>query len=262
MTLVDSATAIITVAQNNKRPQQLTLEEAGIYQQRGEDGLIYHFETDSGKCICGARKKGGGYCHKAPIQGRNRCQFHGGKSPRGVAAARFKHGRYSKDIPARLSERYISAASDEKLLELRDEIALIESRIGDLLTRTESGESGLVWNMLKTTYTNLRQAATKDDRVKFAEYLNDMGRLINKGQGDYAAWDDVMRMVSARRRLVETERKRMVDLKQMMTAEQAMTMLSFVVNTIRKHVKDQQILAAISQELSVFLSKNAGFASK
>jgi hypothetical protein len=247
-------------------PVTKTPEEAGIRQEKGDDGLTYSYDISTDRLICGAKTRGGNYCKKDPIRGRNRCQLHGGKSPRGIAAGRFKTGKYSKDLPARLSERYLTATSDEKLLELRDEIALIETRLGDLLSRADTGESGATWSQIKTAYEQLRKAASVNDQRKFTESLNEMGRLITKGAGDYAVWDEIFKAVSAKRRGVETERKRLVDLKQMMTAEQAMGMLSFVVATLKaqayrhfdKHDADK-FLADVSVEINNFLASNGGF---
>lgn len=249
-----------------RMPVTQTPEEAGIRQEKGEDGLTYSYDIATGRLICGAKTRSGRYCKKDPTRNRNRCQLHGGKSPRGIAAGRFKTGKYSKDLPSRLSERYLTATSDEKLLELRDEIALIETRLGDLLSRADTGESGATWGQIKTAYDQLRKAATINDQQKFTEHLNNMGRLITKGAGDYAVWDEIFKAVSAKRKGVETERKRLVDLKQMMTAEQAMGMLSFVIATLKTKAYSHfdkndadKFLADVSVEINNFLASNGGF---
>jgi hypothetical protein len=53
-------------------------------------------------------------------------------------------------------------------------------------------------------------------------------------------------MLDLRRKLVESERKRLVQLRQMITVEQAMVLLTAVVALVREHVDDQQVLARIS----------------
>lgn len=224
-----------------------------VKQVIGEDGLTYTY-LPNGKLICGAKKKNGTPCQKSPINGRNRCRLHGGASPRGIAHPRFKTGRYSKDLPSRLSKRYEEAKEDEKLLELRDEIAILESRIGDLLSRTDSGESGATWRAAQKTFSELRVAAQTGDQAKFAELLNDLGRIIGRGVSDYAAWDEVVRTIERRRKLAESERKRLIETNQMISSEQAMGMLGFVVSVIKKHVTDDQTLAAISADIHTYLA--------
>lgn len=223
----------------------------GWKQIKGKDGLIYTLD-EKGTGRCGALKNGK-YCHRYPVAGRNRCPKHGGKTPRGSVHHKWKDGRYSKDMPSRLAERYTKAVEDKELLNLREEIGVIEARIGDLLTRVDTGESGSMWRAIKTNYSTLRKAASSGDQQAFADSLNELGRLITKGSGDYTAWDEVLRTISHRRKLVESERKRLTEMNQMITTEQAMAMLSFVVGVIKKHVVDKQTMIAISSEISRYV---------
>jgi len=59
-----------------------------------------------GSATCDAKTRAGGLCQNAPMA-NGRCRMHGGKSLRGIASPRFKHGRYSKDLVARLAGRYL-----------------------------------------------------------------------------------------------------------------------------------------------------------
>ena len=54
---------------------------------------------------CNARTRSGGLCQNAPIYPAGRCRMHGGKSLRGIASPRFKHGRYCKDLLGQLCGR-------------------------------------------------------------------------------------------------------------------------------------------------------------
>lgn len=247
----------VTGYPERRRPVKLPQEELGeiwskVTQKKGDDGLTYTF-NENGKLICGARTKNGSPCKTSPITGRNRCRLHGGASPRGLAHPRTSHGKYSKDLPSRLALRYEEARTDEELLALREEIAVIDVRLGDLLTRVDSGESGAVWRKIKKTYRDMSRAVRAGNQQEFAELLNEMGQLINRGHGEYAAWNEIFKAVESRRKVTESERKRLTDMKQIMTAEEATHLLSFVVATIRKHVKDRRTLASISQEISKYV---------
>lgn len=245
----------------------LSHEQFGITSEKKDDGLTYCYDT-SGRAICGAKLKNkNAYCQKSPVPTRNRCKLHGGGTPKGIASAHFSTGKYTKDIPSRLAARYEAALKDDRLLEVRDDIALIEMRIGDLVSRMDTGESGEVWSLLKGTYSDLRKAASSNDQAKFAEALSDMGRLINRGKQDYATWDEIFKAVGQNRRLRETEQKRLVQLQQVMTAEQAMSMLGFVVSTIKGRAYEtlekndaDKFLAAVTQDLNKYLASNQSFA--
>ena len=58
--------------------------------------------------ICGARTRSGEPCKNAPIYPAGRCRMHGGKSLRGIASPRYKHGHYSKDVLAKLAGEYLA----------------------------------------------------------------------------------------------------------------------------------------------------------
>jgi hypothetical protein len=236
-----------------------------IEQVRGEDRLIYSFLVDDEgnriKPVCGGHKKNGMPCHASLMTDRNRCRIHGGKSPRGVAHPRFSTGTYSKDVPSRLQAKYEAALKDEKLLELKEETAIVQARIADLLTRVDTGESGETWRQLDKTYNDMRKASNDHNQAKFVSLLNDLGGLIKKGRSDYDAWDEVFRSVKTKQRLAEAEHKRMVALKQTMTAEQANAMVGFIIATIKKHSYEQfdvksanVLMAAISADLANHLA--------
>ena len=60
------------------------------------------------------------------------------------------------------------------------------------------------------------------------------------------------------RRLSESESKRLVAMQQMITAEQAMILLSAVVDVVRQNVSDRGVLAAISAGIGRLMAANAG----
>lgn len=172
--------------------------------------------------------------------------MHGGNNVLGTASGTFKNGRYSKHLPTRLAARYHEAQADPALLALREEIALADARLADLLARVDTGESGALWRQL-------REAAAKTPADLAA-----MADLIVRGAADYAAWDEVGRVLDQRRRLVESERKRLVEAQQMLSAEQAMVLLAVVTDTIRRHIHDRDVLAAISADIGRLVALPAG----
>lgn len=161
---------------------------------------------------CQAQAKSSGLqCRRRAVAGRAVCTVHGGLTPRGVASPHFKTGRHSRDLPAQLSERYREALADTDLLSLRDDIALVDARVTELLETLEDNP---------------------------------------------AAWDAITDLFETRRKLVDSERRRLVDLQQMMTAEQAMTMLAVIVDIVKQHVTDPAELQAIAQDIGRIAERN------
>ncbi|MBD2060654.1 hypothetical protein H6F88_32445 [Oculatella sp. FACHB-28] len=193
-------------------------------------------------------KQTGERCQRPAISGRNVCYHHGGNTPVGRALPQTKTGRYSRHIPDRLIEQYEASANDEELLSLREEVQLIDARMIDMLKRVEGGDSEEIWKRLKAEFQTFEDAMKQNDQGAVTAALAEVRRLIKRGLGDYAAWNEVKALMEQRRRLVESERKRLLDMQQFITAEKALLLISSLTEVIKKHVKDRAALAAISTE--------------
>lgn len=198
---------------------------------------------------CGAKNKTAGGTCKTPGMPNGRCRMHGGKSLVGLASPSFVTGRYSKHLPTRLLATYQEAMKDADLLALREEVALLDTRLGELIARVESGESGWLWRTLKEKLNSFREAKAMGDVPAMSAHLNSMETLIERGIADYAAWGEIQSLIQQRRKVVESERKRLVEMQQMITSERAMLLLAAVVDTVRKHVTDRGTLQAISNDI-------------
>lgn len=182
--------------------------------------------SDTQRCTA-MSKTTGQQCRQPAIKGSTKCHYHGGKTPKGIASPHFKTGRYSRHLPAQLAERYEAALTDPDLISLRDEIALTDAEIGRALAILQDIPPEF------------------DDPKERSAWHREQGRTRTR----------INDLIEQRRKLVETERKRLVDLQQMMTAEQAMLFMSAIVNIVRRHVDDRDILAAISADVDRLITQ-------
>lgn len=196
--------------------------------------------------VCGAKTRQGTPCQRAPMP-NGRCYLHGGKSLIGAASPTFKTGRYSKYLPSHLAQRYEEARTDRELLALRDEIALLDARLGELLDRIGTGESASRWQDAQKAFSELKKARVTSDAKLFVEAMDNLDNALY-AEDDYALWDEIASLLDLRKRLVESERKRLVEMQSMITSERAMVLLATVVDIIRNHVRDRNALAAISAD--------------
>ena len=201
------------------------------------------------KARCTAHSRSGEPCKHYPVRGRTVCYMHGGAIPRGPALPQWKHGRHSKLLPSRMLGDYRRALNDPDLLAMRADVALVEARLADLLKRVDSGESGALWGKLQATWTALEKARKDGDTAAMAALMATLGAFINKGAADRETWGEVVFVLDQKRKLSESERKRIIDLQQMMTSEQAMALLAAVIDVVRTNVTDRTILAAISADI-------------
>lgn len=199
-------------------------------------------------------KQSGEQCKRSAVVGMTVCAMHGGKSLAGIASPTLKTGRHSRYLPVRLTERYQEALADDALLELNAEIALLDTRLSDLLGRVDTGESGATWQAATKTYETFKQAWRTNDTIAMIDAMYKLDLLLGDAATDYAAWSEIQGVLQQRRALVESERKRRVDMQQMIDAKQAMLLVGAVVGIIKARVSDRSTLAAISADINGLLA--------
>lgn len=202
----------------------------------------------------GKSKRTGDKCGANAMVGSEKCYHHGGKTPVGAAASQFKTGRYSKYLPARLAGRYEESSADTELLALREEVSLVDTRLADLLKRVDTNEAGYWWKELQRVYREYRVAERKADLPEMIARLREWGDIIQAGINDYAAWNEIQNTLEQRRKLVESERKRLIEMQMVITSERAMLLISALVGIVQNHVTDDRTLKAISADVGKLIS--------
>ena len=93
---------------------------------------------------CGARTRSGGRCKNMAMYPAGRCRLHGGKSLRGLASPRYKHGRYSKDRLVQLTRAAgarVAAAAAETVAALDEPRSALAELLGDLLDLADTADT-------------------------------------------------------------------------------------------------------------------------
>jgi hypothetical protein len=199
---------------------------------------------------CGSKnKQNGGTCENWVVRGRTRCRIHGGKSLVGTACPHYRSGRYSEYVPERLRARYEQAQDDPDLLSLRSEVALVDARLIDLLSRVDSGESGQLWADLKRAHQEFTAAKRGKDVARMQVTLTRVEYLIDSAVQDHQAWAEIGALIEQRRKLTESEAKRQRELQQMLTTEEALAMIRRLIDILTVHIPDRKILSAIIVDL-------------
>jgi hypothetical protein len=204
--------------------------------------------------FCGSplRKKPGTACKQRPVPGRDRCRLHGGLSPRGAAHPSFVTGKYSRALPERMAARYQEARIDPALVQLRDELALTESLLFEDLEALKTTGADLV--TARDAFERLKQAMKVRDLTLMTAALADVDRAFAATAQMDGARDRILTIVDRRRKLVDSETKRLKTLHQMMTNEQAMTLVGALTRAVQEEVNDKFIQARISARFTKLLT--------
>jgi hypothetical protein len=236
---------------------------------------VGQFAVHPDRRICGHRTNnpnrfGDHICTRAPIKGRTGCRRHGGTSPRGIASASYKGKGFSQDMPTHLLDRFMAAVYDPNMLLLDQEMALIDARVGELLSLLDSGESGALWRALHDAVDQLEQARLdgvqarragnqaaqdKAERV-LAGRMNAVITRVQAGVDEAARFHEIYELFEQRGRLVGTAVKVRREMKTSITTEQMLLMLHRVSDIVLQHVTDKDMLAAIARDITALTTRD------
>jgi hypothetical protein len=187
-------------------------------------------------------KRSGQQCRRFAVIGMDKCMMHGGKTPRGIASPRFKTGRYSRHLPVELAALYKRALTDADLLSLRDDLALLQARLCQLL---ESGESRSLWSAATSAWEEVKAAFRAGQVEAMQAALDELDVIMSRGSADTTRWIEVYDVLGQLRRTRESESRRMVELQQMIRADEAMLLVTTMLSAVKENVTDRQALSAI-----------------
>ncbi len=201
-------------------------------------------------------KQSGQQCKNSVINGAKTCRMHGGTAKTGRDAAAFRTGRYINSLPKRMIDRFNASLNDPKVLEQQRELALIETRIEDLVRRVDKGESHGFLKEVRTLLKRYRAAKEPDEGPDASALFDNLIQKVNHAEADYRAWNEVREWVKARVRIVESERKRQIQDKEIVTINELMILVSHFSEIILKHVKDDEEKRKITHDFAKLLNKH------
>lgn len=222
----------------------------------GDRCNLHRGKPAGGRPTCGAKTRKGTPC-KNPPMANGRCRFHGGKSLGGIAHPNFKHGRYSKYLDGALLDAYATGLGDPQLLSLRDNIVLVDARIGQILQGMPGSD---VWEGLQAAKEAMSTARASKDWDAMASAMIELEELIEQGAAAGVAWTEFVGLSEQRRRLSESERKRCVEMRFLVAVDQVVLRMSALIEYLRQRVHDRALLNDILAETRRVFSGGGGLA--
>jgi len=203
-----------------------------------------------GKAVCGGllRKQNGRRCRDTAVMENGRCRRHGGATPRGLASSSLKTGRYSMDLPTRVAARYERAMADPELLSVRDDIALLQGAITDVLAEVKEAEASPDLDSILGSVEKICREWQGWEWTKMQGELDALKELISGKRSQKSAMRDVRELIKEKSQLVAQENRLLADRQQMITVEQFMLGMRALGAAVRRLVDDPQTLRAIDVE--------------
>lgn len=244
--------------------------ETEIREQEGELWVYYY---DEPHCSVGSKKalenywvhkepgyqvgrckmvlRGGERCRNGCRPGWKVCHKHGAGGPSrpgGMSDYHMKQlGRHMAALPTGLAEKYSEFLNDPDTVSMASEMALLDTRIDQCIERLETADTEVAWAKVKQARRRVEKDEVTDKDLDFIFEMLD--EAVDAKQNDMKLWGEITKLIEQRRKLSETEQRRIVAAKQMMTVEEANRLLAFLMNSINKHVDDPLIKRRIADDL-------------
>jgi hypothetical protein len=106
-------------------------------------------------------------------------------------------------------------------------------------------------------YEELKFAFDNADASGVTAGMKALERTIMRAQSDYGTWRELQVCLEQRRRLVDSEGKRLQMMQQYITAEQAMLFVTTVIGSVTRHVRDSIALEAISKDIMALVGPSS-----
>lgn len=246
----------------NKKRNQRCAESAKAAGHPDWWAWVRAIEEESGRVICGAPKRKSYEPCKLPPAPNGRCtRFHGGTAAIGPAHPSYVTGKHSKAfdfLPSYLQDQAQSVYDDEKLIQSREEIAVLTAHGRDMLSRgLPDGESGAAWRACGEWVKIAVNAMEKQDAKELGAALARLADLTNNGIGEQAVWREYQQVVENTRRAKETEMKRLQYLSGFIAVDKAAALLHRMVDIIQTHVRDTNVLRLILLDVDKVFGRGA-----
>lgn len=198
---------------------------------------------------CKMLKADGQRCRKSVRHGWTVCTHHGAGFSNKPGGRPVITGRHSKHLPKRFLDQYEEFLSDPDYLVMRSEMALLDSRMTEILEKLDGAVSDNAWMIVRRALAVLKKKdVSADDIMDVTGFLED---ALGMTATEQEVWQEVTMLIEARRKVADTERRRIVDAQKYMTYDEAHALMAFLVSAVSDVVDDEDKLVQILEKMKV-----------
>ncbi|MBL8179983.1 MAG: hypothetical protein JNL64_00045 [Blastocatellia bacterium] len=210
--------------------------------------------TESKTCGAKLRKKDA-YCRNKAILVNGRCRNHGGLTPKGIASPHYKHGRYSRHLPTHVRDRYYESLNDPELTALRDDLALIDIHISEVLMEMHSPAADVDTKLFRDKIELCRLELLESDPANklvrdVVDVLDEVDAVIGRGARNAGDLSRLLSLLEQRRKTAESENRRVFRSNNAFTVEQAIAFVRLLGYSVKRHVTDPRQRSAVYEDFA------------
>jgi hypothetical protein len=202
--------------------------------------------------VCGAKRLSDGQpCQRRP-SANGKCPKHGGHCLAGIASPSYKHGRlskYTKYLPAKMQGAYQESLNDPQLTSLMDSLALIETRVGQMLQALDKKNAPPWGSLIQAT------AAYEDCKTPGAKKIawRKIVDMVEAGEQvafqTEAIWKEIKSLLAVKANITFVEAKARKDLQTMIPLDQVMAIYQAILEALKLNITDTTLLRAVTRDI-------------
>lgn len=233
---------------------------------RKELKLELHLTTGLGHQAvrCQGILSSGLQCSAPALSGVDLCRVHGGLLQK-REVGRVKEGQYKEGKAQRykirdenLNSIFQQSMEDPELLSLRSSVALIETRIVELVKELQTDATQNTWANLKESVRDLQTCRKYKDSKGYLKALQRVEDLVEQGAGIQERWNALFQAIDRKKEVSQAEWKRLLSLRAVMTADRALELVTLITDAVLRQVRDPQVRGNICVEVQKITHNFAG----
>jgi predicted nucleic acid-binding Zn-ribbon protein len=122
---------------------------------------------------------------------------------------------------------------DPNIASVREDLALADVRLSMKLEQMETAETGERWEKLEEKVDVLSDALTEGDTDTASAALAEIQEIVKEGAEMEESWDEVFDIMEQKRKLAETENKRIKASSNTLTVEEASMLVDVMVSLMQ-----------------------------
>lgn len=132
---------------------------------------------------------------------------------------------------------YEASINDPQVLELTDEIALLDSRIADRLEAlSQNGTTNATWKELQVLWGQFMYAIRVGDTETQMNLVRNIDTIVKQGSSQADIWYELTNLIDNRRKLVDSEGRRLEIKQNIVTVEQAFSLVHAIISAMKEVV--------------------------
>lgn len=164
------------------------------------------------------------------------------------------HGRRWSVLPTRLKTCFEAAMADPKLIELQEDLALVESLIEETCSAMSENSSAEWWQSAKDAFEDFKRAGVKRDQKTMETSLAQLDACLSNGYGLAQKEEKLLGLIERRRKIVETEARRIRDAQSFLAEREVMALITALVAAVQRRIQDPKVLHLLVDDFNRLLA--------